>query len=295
MPETGEVGKDAPTNLERLEKIIESVGKIFLFVGATSYVLGVIVVSIYLGIFNAPAMSLLKINYVLTGMWALIPLLLGAIFICSIIYLWYLVKPAKWWSWLKLIGGSVVLTVGYLYVFWWRLGRYLFNDVGLGWEAIVITLGTGLLVFVILLSQLAEKFSWKNKAWLVPFAKFCTLLCVPAIPFYIYHFSFEVYTKIPFQFGGAKYAEVVIFIDPNSEINGSFERCELTKDKEKKGVWEGCLVFSTDTEYLFCRKSREFTDANKPTDPNEVLCIKKEDVKAIKSQITSPGREPKDQ
>lgn len=280
--------KNAPTNLERLAKTVKSVGEIFLFVGATSYVLGVIIVSLYLGIFNAPMMSLLKINYVLTGMLALVPLLLVAIFICSIIYLWYLGKPIKQkqWKWFVFIIRSVVVTVGYLYVFWWRLGRYLFKDIGLGefgLDTCVATLVAAFLVFIILLGQLAEKFSRKNKAWLVPFAKFCTLLCVPAIPFYIYHFSLDVYSKIPFQFGGAKYVPVQIFIDPNSEINNSFGRCKLTKDKDKEnsGVWKGYLVFSTDTEYLFCRESTD-------TDANEVVCIKKEDVKAIKSQITSP-------
>jgi len=305
--------KNAPTNLERLAKTVKSVGESFLFVGATSYVLGVIVVSIYLGIFNAPAMSLLKINYVLTGMWALILLLFWVILICPAAYLIYQVKSMKLQErckWLIYIVAFLLLYGFYGYVFCWRLRKYLFIDMRFGWEAYVITLGTGLLVFVILLSQWAEKLwpeierlvvsmprflprQWVVKlisivkvlhVWHVPFAKFCILLCVPAIPLYIYHFSFDVYTKIPFQFGGAQYVRVQIFIDPNSEIKYSFEELGLNPDPGKPGVWKGLLVFATDDEYLFCR------DANEAgrKDANEVLCIKKGDVKAIKSQKKPP-------
>ena len=324
--------KNAPTNLERLAKTVKSVGESFLFVGATSYVLGVMVVSLYLGIFNAPAMSLLKINYVLTGMWALILLLFWVILICPAAYLIYQVKSMKlqeWWKWLVYIVVFlliIVLYVCYGYVFCWRLRKYLFIDMEFGWEAYVITLGTGLLVFVILLSQWAEKLGTKvvRLAFVVSFSlfvafslyighfsllvtgviifigfvvillslcrgaeklgtKYCALLCVAAIPLYIYHFSFDVYPKISFQFGGAQYVLVQIFIDPTSEIKDSFEELGFKPTPGKPGVWEGNLVFSTDTEYLFCRES---TDVNE--DVNEVVCIKKEDVKAIKSQKKPP-------
>ncbi|MGD1042924.1 MAG: hypothetical protein ABR913_07655 [Sedimentisphaerales bacterium] len=320
---------DTSTNLKRLAKTVKSVGESFLFVGATSYVTGVMVVSLYLGIFNAPAMSLLKINYVLTGMLAIIPLLFWVILICPAMVLFKSVKSFVgqinliFWAWFVFLFSLMMFVYGFVF---WRLGTYLFIDMGFEWEVYVITLGTGLLVFIILLSQWAEKLGMKvgRLVFVASFSlfvvvslyighfsllvtgviifigffvillslcrgaeklgtKYCALLCVAAIPLYIYHFSFDVYPKISFQFGGAKYVNVQIFIDPNSEIKDSFERCKLTKDEEKQGVWEGYLAFSTDTEYLFCGKS---------TDANEVVCIKKEDVKAIKSQIRPPGKKP---
>lgn len=94
-------------------------------------------------------------------------------------------------------------------------------------------------------------------------------MCMIFIPAYIYNFANNIYPKIPSCLGGAKPAKIQVFLDPNSEINSSFEKCKLSQINH--GVWDGELILVTDSEYIFA-----------VADANEALCIRKENIKAIK-------------
>jgi hypothetical protein len=84
-------------------------------------------------------------------------------------------------------------------------------------------------------------------------------------------FAKVIYPTIPSYLGGAKPVIIQVYIVPNSKINNSFKDCKL--NQIDNGVGECTLILATDSEYVFAAKDNKII--------TKVLCVKKQDVRAI--------------
>jgi hypothetical protein len=284
---TSKANSEKSTNFEQGVNLTTLLGKVILAIGATSYVLGILVVNLYLGKFGAITMSLVKVNYLLTGVLTLMPLLCWAVIIMIAVLLLSgegISKESKGKAYL----GRKLLWMLYVMIFIfaiWALFKALkvryHVEITLieGIGHVLMALATAFFI-VMLMIQLATIIKIPNiiiKGSSNVFLRIHSKGFIVAYIFgfivsflvYIIYFTENIYPKIPSYLGGAKPVSVQVFVDPNSEINISFGNCKLTK--KGQGVWEGKLILATEDEYLFAVK-----------DANEALCIRKQDVKAIK-------------
>jgi hypothetical protein len=281
---TSKANSEKPTNFEQWVHLTTLLGKVILAIGATSYVLGILVVNLYLGKFGAITMSLVKVNYLLTGVLTLMPLLCWAFIIMIAILLLSGEGTFKESKGKAYIGRKLLwLLVVMLFIFaMWKLCfialKILHVEITLYEWIDHVTAALAVVLFTVMFTMnlatiIKIPYMSIRSRLNVLLRKVSFVVYISAVitffPVYILNFTENIYPKIPSCLGGAKPVSVQVFVDPNSEINISFGNCKLTKIGQ--GVWEGKLILATEDGYLFAVK-----------DANEALCISKQDVKAIK-------------
>ena len=93
-------------DLEKTKNLAEVIGKLTLGYLAVAYVLGLLVINVYLNKFNVTSFSLFRLSYIAAGIWASLPILLAlTLFGVSalIIYL-IMLKIGRWWHGLQYRG-----------------------------------------------------------------------------------------------------------------------------------------------------------------------------------------------
>jgi hypothetical protein len=275
MPEAKEKTNPQNSNeLEKWEKIASLIGKVIFALGSTSYVLGILITNISIGRFGPPVVSLVKANYFLTGVWGLLPIYFS-IFVIGVILL--ICKSS--WS----IPKKVLVSIMSLVILRFLVGsikvlliEFLEIKVGINWWILMLFsfLVSGAVISYFLIDWLFYETVKPQKGreellYRLIIANATLFIFIIFIVFYVYVFAWGIYPEIPFFLGGAKPVKVQIYVDPNSEINSSFEKCKLSQISQ--GVWGGKLIIEADNDYFFA-----------VPDTKEALCVKKQDIKAIK-------------
>lgn len=214
MPDTQKLGILARTE-EEIKLLLSKAElslKFFLGVSGFFYISGYTVVSLHLAHYEIAPQSLLKAQYVLAGVWAILPPLFGFIFVVLMLFLRNSYLARK-----KFPGVFGTLTWASL-GFWILLGIFSRKLDYIGhWFFLLISIATVFSIFLIShLTLNADEFGPESKemAWLKIFSFSSVIILVF---FYIVTFEREIYHEIPSALGGGKPIQVWYQFKPGSK------------------------------------------------------------------------------
>lgn len=229
------------SSLEDIKNAVEVIGKVTLGVVAVCYVIGLVVVNVYLNKYGIYSLSLLRLNYISAGIWALIPILipLSAILI---IRLRSEVSPVIFWgyllSFIPLL--SVLVPVAIALRF----------DPSPYWLLVIFT-GIYLSLLLIMLAE-----SIKEHLYSKDLSKHVFIGVLPVLIIIVSHtaiFANSVYGTIPSQIGGGSPKKVQFIVAAENEVRKAltdsgvlFTKNESQQDTNK--TEPVLLLFVTDQE-----------------------------------------------
>jgi hypothetical protein len=265
MPETTEKGTSQ--DFKKWVDITTLLGKLFFAVAAVSYILGLLAANIYFGQFGVSTISVIKANCFLTGAWMILFLLFSSIIVFSIRFF---IKDKSFCKMALFLFIMIVLLLFVNYTLRSKLGVETTKE----WLYVLLCSLATVFIIMLFVSNVVNRVrEEKESLWDIGrdflYVAAHIILFFVMLLTYTAIFTKYVYPSIPAYIGGGKPVKVHVFVDISSEINNSFKDCKLTNRGE--GIWEGKLILVTDNEYFFAVE-----------DANEALCIKRQDVKAIK-------------
>jgi hypothetical protein len=278
-------------DLEKSKNMIEVAGKLIIGLSALCYVLGLVVINIYLSKYSVYSLSLFRLNYITAGMLALSPVLFGLItflIALGLVYPLVLILRRKWHSFFdpeeELPTGVGEHSFGLLLILLLAVSTGLtyatFRVAGVPTgEMWGILLVTALVTNV--LCTLATCFG----ILLEPGSYFrqVILVIVPAaaalgIILHTVLFASYVYEKVPPHLGGGEPKSVELFVS-SSEGRALLEEAEIEFEDDKHLATNVRLLFSTDGEYIILVKT--------PLDGREhAVTVRRELIQGIRPKDT---------
>lgn len=252
--------------LEHTKDMVDITGKIALGIIAIFYVIGVIVVNIYLSNFGVYSPSLLRLNYIAAGIWTMVPilsvalmalLLLGLILQLSSTVRKLLtdrlnIKVAgsednKWLTWGSAIVMALVFFLG-LALFRATMGVAGFYGSLFEGEMLKITLTSAGYIFLIVPLMIFVTPHIVSRAVKLFFSFFIA-------GFFLYSYSYEfaknVYGTIPSYLGGGQPKEVQLVIDSDENKRKFFQDLGIQFLTESSNVTVNVkLLLVTEDEYV---------------------------------------------
>lgn len=278
----------SPSFMETAKNSIEIVGKIAIGLFAIFYAIGIVVVNIHLNKFGVYSLSLFRLNYVAAGLWALMPIFIGAIVLLLIFSIFYQLSASvrEFSSVLglpdQLLGADkyqrqMLLALGILI-----LGIVLtlllipslvsMNIAFAVWTSI---LGGFLVIFLVFLTTFVNHKAISSTFDLL-FTFFSTLFTLFVFGVYVIFFSYVPYGRIPSYLGGGSPKRAQLILDEDSKIKEKlesigviFRSSTLTANVQ--------ILMDTDSDYILMIESHDSDD--KPV--LKGLTLPKDVVKAI--------------
>lgn len=272
---------EAPS-FARTKDIVDLGGKIIIGVLALCYVLGLLVVNLHLSRYGIYSLSLFRINYVIAGIWVLMPIILILVLLGSTYILIRIIPHAKDSApklyefgprnqgpegkrqsqrlmtfiavgiLLILFLASLALAVGSI--------RTLIKDFG-QWKEIV---GTTYVICFALFTffAISAKATATGKSLILSFAFFVVsiLLLVHTIIF-----AKAFFPHIPSYLGGGSTKTVQLLLKLEDKDKQFFQSSGVEFNENSNQTKDLQLLFANENEYIFLVKSDEFPDAEGST------------------------------
>jgi hypothetical protein len=236
----------SPVLPEGLTSYLEPIAKAVALIVALLYLCGFVVVSVHLSRYGVASFSLLQLQYLIAGVWALAPPALTAFIKDASSNFEQRVAPEvpgkfNWrrFRWSLLSGVPYALTTNFAVSF------LILSDVG--WKTFAI-------LFVFYLSMMVSGY-WFWESWRrpeqseTPFinrnhaAPFHFSLFISIVGFYVVWFSLHIYPIIPYSFGGGR-PLTVQFIESDKPMPDS-----LVRDGKTHRTVPYRLLEATDKSY----------------------------------------------
>ncbi|MEK6301396.1 MAG: hypothetical protein AABO41_11790 [Acidobacteriota bacterium] len=280
-----EVKRKAPVealNLARMKDIVDLGGKVIIGVIALCYVLGLLVVNLHLSRYGIYSLSLFRINYVIAGVWVLMPIMV-VLLLGGSTYLLIKTVPhvkdsaPKVWEFGPRNQGPkgkassrrfmtiyTLILVGLLFLISVMgvvtMIRTLIKDFGQLSKILPLIglISSSILVFFIL----ATKASASGRPVIVSFGFFVVsiLLLMHAMVF-----SRTFFPNIPSYLGGGSTKTVQILLKLEEKDRQFFQSSGLEFGDNSNETKDLQLLFANDNEYIFLVNSSRFPEAEGST------------------------------
>jgi len=250
-------------------KTAENMFKSTLSAGAIIYAWGFLIVSVYLSQFNVLSMNLLRVQYVLAGIWFFVPIIIFLVFVIVLAVIVYdeffyletkLKKPkgvGRFLTFIWKLFWIYIFIIGFLGL----VGMFLksiapnftssFNSIDrsnilyVAGFCLAIVVLTGLVWFLFKVKKEdSEDERISSRLWGTLYA----LFAVVVIFGYTLYFSLNLYPKIPAVLGGAQPLSVKIMVIPGIEYDSV--RAELNFDDNQELSPTLKLITTTDDSYI---------------------------------------------
>lgn len=301
-----------PTSKKWIE-LIETVSKSSISFAAICYILGLVVVSGHLNKYGVTYIGVLRINYIMAGIWALVPILLALIYSFLLFCVLVSVSPPFARVVAKISNrdiaeytktnrfgvpaffllpsslGVMVFVYGSFEIITGRkiFDLFVYNSRLIFLSAISFVIIPGILLFF----STNNRYKSKNNVFRNVF------ICVWAITHlivYVDYFSYDVYGQIPGYIGGGKLKVVRLLLELKPKAKSylenegiQFDLNEASKNGDNtsetymtKDVY---LVFNTDNEYYV------LVDNKASPKNSNVINLKKDIVKAVVHEFPRGG------
>lgn len=280
-------------DLEKAKNLIEVAGKLTIGITAVCYVLGLVVINIYLSKYSVYSLGLFRLNYVTAGMLTLAPVLFGLITFLMTTALTYPLVSAlrrKAHSFftpgeeLPAEFGELALVLLFILLMAIPAGvTYLaFYAAGVptgGIWAIVVTAAiaaNSLCAVATCFGILLAPQSYARQVILVIVPAVAALVVVGHAVFFA-SFLFE---KVPPHLGGGEPKAVELFVG-SAEGRALLEEAEVEFEKDTHRATNVRLLFSTDNEYILLVKV--------PLDDREqAVTVRRELIQGVRPKDTFP-------
>jgi len=265
---TGSVAANTIRDIDRLKDVFELLGKAVFGVLGLCYGVGLIVTTIHLYQYGIFSLSLLRISYVMAGVWAFVPLLLTSAVISVVWRLLLRSLPRRLKSALFVESLLRLLKKGRHRLFLKRLAYGLALPL-----LFLISLGVAVsflrgspepillpvvpLIFAIPVSLSMVVLYELQLVTTKPLGVSIMFLFVPMFlaffVFYLMSFGKFEYGKIPAYFGGGRPTPVKLFLDIDDAMTTQLKASGLEFQQEGTGprlTYEVDLILATDDEYV---------------------------------------------
>lgn len=254
-------------DVERTKTLAELVGKASLGLLASCYAMGLVVINIHLNNYGVFSLSLLRVSYIIAGLWATVPILFGLGLIYSVIglvlaldadnadsvlvYMFSLPRAltesqdalgTKFQGWS--MAGSLFLVGGFLGFIFWQLG------IGFQWKWL-LTLLTGSLVALFIL-PIHYNFALprtKTVAELVNRA-FGAVTTGFLLVIHIVVFANHVYPSLPSHIGGGQPKTVQLIVENEPNTKKLIEDLGVALQGQSGRTEDIQLLFVTDEVFI---------------------------------------------
>ncbi|MBI3683935.1 MAG: hypothetical protein HY235_26470 [Acidobacteria bacterium] len=270
---------NAGRSLRGVEPILKAVS----IAGAVCYVTGLLVTNAALSRYGVYTTDLLRVDYIIAGLYALAPLVVLA---AAMVLARESLKEAKGWQHaLGVLAGTMVGVLIALSFISWPAGIKListwFGSVFIG----VLTLfGAWRILVEVVPGWVQEQKSAANNledaitGWMTLAVALAVFGALPLAVAYLVVFSRDVYGEIPVSRGGAKPREVTLVL--SSEGIAALKGFGVGVGENAANVVSARLVLEKDAGYVFL-----FPDANKPRNERTIL-IRRDLVPAMRLHTT---------
>lgn len=269
--------KEAPTNppapsnvsnWENIKNVVEVIGKVSLGFLAFSYVVGLIVVNIYLSKFGVYSLSIFRVNYISAGIWLIIPVFLTLFYAFSIfsLLLWsskkwrdrisdnYLVPVTFTDNRKGLVFGALILlpTLGIIFV--WQPVYSLSQNIGFLNAFLTLVY----VLIVTFFSILAISYSMERSDFLARLIRCSIIMVVWGCYFalYINLFAHNIYGKIPSYLGGGSPKKAQLILDEEAKIKNQLESLGVVFG-DNFITTNVQILSATDSEYILVIESKD--------------------------------------
>jgi hypothetical protein len=216
-----------PNKVHDSRAIIDSYSKIAAVAIGLLYVIGFLVVATHLSRFGVSGFSVLQLQYLMAGVWALGPPVVFAGVMLPARKLEERAAPevAEKFNWRRGLISSVL--TGLPLAGW----AVLVASIPASWEGFSWKLAIGLYVFLIAIVNCAQVLwmSWrvegKGQAWFLnrrDAAPFYLILLITVVLVYVVWFAVRIYPLIPFSLGGGR-PLTVAFIEGEKKLPNGIE------------------------------------------------------------------------
>jgi hypothetical protein len=283
-----------------LVKRLEWAGKVTAAVTAIIYILGLVVVTLHLGRYGASGLGLLHEQYVVAGIWVLVPpviatLLIAAAYVAAVTES----QPdqkSRYPRWLSALFAVIGVVIGYPVIAGYFLSFVSGVSVGINTTDLVL-IGAGATFFAVI----AAAFLAGGLGMVGSTSNYYRVVGLSLIVFgifpvvgYVGYFTKNVYPKIPASIGGGEPVRIRILLgsekneDVIVEAKGLPEIAKeikiedvrkLTLTKVKNPVQE---FLSASSEYDLLFVTNDAYIVVDPSDPQRALEIKKGMVSAVR-------------
>lgn len=278
-------GSGLQLDLEKTKNLAEVIGKLTLGYLAVAYVLGLLVINVYLNKFNVTSFSLFRLSYITAGIWASLPILIGLfLFGISVLLIYPIIlKVSSWWHGLKYRGEegqheseypadvltllSIVVPIGISYLIY-RIARGATNrdlDVLLLIVVAVIMVSAIILLGV----TISKERTHLRRIILIILPLFAVLVLIICTILFGYYF----YERIPAYLGGGESKKVQLLVR-NTESQALLTEVGVEFEQESHLTSNVELLFAGDDELILLIQVE--LDGRK-----KALSIKRDSIQAI--------------
>ena len=277
------IKKDSAFGVDRLVKITELVGKTAIGLLATCYVIGILVVNVYLSNYGIHSLSLFRLIYVTAGVWAIFPIFMGLVLVYSAFIFLFKLRPShliirglfrpqkpkddsptQLLSWSALVVFIIISAFLTLLTFWairlpfrseWLL--FLFGGIVVAF----------LSIFLVLIPQEKSLEDYFHYSLLF-------ILVALMLTAYVATFSRYGYGLIPYHIGGGSPQTVHFNVAADVELRTFLQEAGISFEGESYRTEGVTLLFTTDDEYILLVSK---PDSNK----QRAISLRRDNIKAI--------------
>jgi hypothetical protein len=277
--------------LEKTKDLIELIGKFAIGFVAICYVVGLLVVNLYLSRYGVYSLSLFRLNYIMAGAWLLAPILLGTLFILglfAIAYSFRLLRPfidkrlniPYHGEFHKPIDLGNILFFIFMYgVLGLMIGGNIKHfGIGFSGEWLGLMMWAVFVVIPILWIRYKKYKADSPSRFITYFA--VLLYCSLSWIFCILIFSRNLYGNIPPYIGGGGTKDVQLLLKLEDKDKQFFQSAGLQFEGDSNQTQTLQLLFTNDNEYVFLVNADQSSESKIST-----LSIKKDLIQAVLYKI----------
>jgi hypothetical protein len=240
-----------------MKDTLEIIAKILVLAAGICYVVGLLVVNIHLSQYGFYSLSLLQLNYVTAGVWALLPMFLPIFVAISFATQFYekfedvsdsqdkkksLSMKAKMFR----IGAAVFVAVACIYTL---IGMFV-EALGLKatWSWILVGAAGALAGFFMFAAAFYKKF--KSVTTVKDYVNYFQMIFIAIIGLVAYtgYFARSLYKEIPASVGGGRPHQVRLVVEKDNKPYLESAGLLFSEDPNKSDPAQ--LILSTDKEYI---------------------------------------------
>jgi hypothetical protein len=270
--------------IQSLEKSIRSI----LSIGAIIYAWGFIVVSIYLSQYSVVSLNLLRIQYILAGIWIIVPIIIFTIalswFFSSIYYQYFenrnRINPpdTRKMRFMRILVGLLAGFMSLSFCYWVTTNFISWSAPNVFAQFTPLSISDVLKLIVFCFGiDLSILFSWalmyrtraeSGKGDFLPFFSAVTGFSFAGLMIigYTFYFAINIYPKIPSFFGGGQPIEVRFILAHDDNYESLRDSLHFVDDQELSPTVR--LVTTTENDYIIID----------PTDSRRVILLPQKSV-----------------
>jgi len=254
--------------MPRAKEMLEFIGKLMIGLAGLSYTLGLIIMNLHLYRYGVYSLNLLRLNYVIAGFWALVPVIIWLLIAIKIswLLLYYSKKFCAFYKFpspdgpltpddKKLIRGELIfvlfIVVAAILAMYFTIGFQLI------WlhPMAVAGLLSGSIVHLSLTSMALSRALLTRVYLRVSTFIFVSLATIS----YIVAFALAMYGSIPSHLGGGAPKEVIIVFTEDAETKKLLDIAGFTFFPDSSQMATARILFATEEEYILLPDKRDFS------------------------------------